>query len=131
MGAEDILIEGINETNSTLLEFLPLELISRIDSLITLLKITGVVVIGYIIFLMIRWFFGIRRHRRINKIYKKVYEIDRKLDVLLKGKSIKEDKIENKITLSKRLDPNQNKKIEKKQGLINRFFKKNKKIKKK
>jgi hypothetical protein len=87
MGAEDILIgDVINDTNASVLDFLSPELVSRIDSLVTLLKITGIVIIGYIVFLIIRWFFGIRRHRRINKIYRKVYEIDQKLDVLLKRK---------------------------------------------
>jgi hypothetical protein len=117
MGAEDILIgDVINDTNASVLDFLSPELVSRIDSLVTLLKITGIVIIGYIVFLIIRWFFGIRRHRRINKIYRKVYEIDQKLDVLLKRKLVKEDK----KLVEKRKD-------EGKPGFINRLFKKNKK----
>lgn len=111
MGLDDVLGTKeyiINNSNVSILDFLPPELISRISSLVTLLKITGIVIIAYIVFLILRWFFGIRRHRKINKIYKKVYEIDRKLDSLLKRKPVKEIK----------------KSHEKEGGLINRLFSK-------
>ena len=111
MGLNDVLkVNGyvINNSNASILDFLPPELISRIDNLVTLLKITGIVIIAYIAFLIIRWFFSIRRHRKISKIYRKVYEIDRKLDFLLRRKQVKEIK----------------KPFEKKDSLINRLFNK-------
>ena len=91
MGAEDILINQsiLNDSNSTLIGYLPPEIISRIESLITILKITGFIIIGYIIFLFVKWFLAWKRNREINKIYKKVYDIDRKIDVLLRKKDKK------------------------------------------
>lgn len=119
MGLDDFLeINGqiIDNTNSSILEFFPPELVSRIESLVTILKITGIVIIGYIVFLIIRWIFGIRRHRKITKIYRKVKEIDMKVDVLLRRKEIPKIKKPE---------------IKKKQGLVARLFKKrNKQIKK-
>ncbi len=119
MGLDDVLeINGqvINNTNASILEFFPPELVSRIESLVTILKITGIIIIGYVVFLIVRWIFGIRRHRKITKIYSKVKEIDRKVDILLRRKEIpKIKKFE----------------IKKKQGLVARLFKKrNKQIKK-
>ncbi len=117
MGLDDVLeINGqiINNSNTSILDFFPSELVSRIESLVTILKITGIIIIGYIVFLIIKWIFSIRRHRKISKIYRKVYEIDAKLNVLLKRKYI----------------PKINK-LEKKEGLINRLFRKeNKSLKK-
>jgi len=110
MGLDDVLgLEGIlNNTNASALDFLPADIVSQIGSLITILKITGVVVIGYIVFLLIKYVFGIKRHRKISKIYKKVEEMDRKLDALLGKKEVK--KVE--------------KSVEKKEGLISKLFKK-------
>lgn len=112
MGLNDVLeINGqvINNSNSSIFEFFPPELVSRIESLVTILKITGIVIIGYVVFLIIRWIFGIRRHRKITKIYRKVKEIDRKVDILLRKKEApKIKKFE----------------IKEKQGLVARLFKK-------
>ncbi len=111
MGLDDILgfNDILNNTNVSIWEVFPPELVSQIGSLITILKITGIVVIGYIIFLLIRWIFSIRRHRKINKIYKKVYEIDRKLDVLVSRRKL--EKKEKKPE------------VKEKEGLIKRLFK--------
>lgn len=118
MGLNDILeINGeiINNTNFSILEFFPPELVSRIESLVTILKITGIVIIGYVVFLVIKWIFGIRRHRKITKIYSKVKEIDRKIDVLLRRKHVVKIKESSG----------------KEEGLIDRLFRRrNKQIKK-
>ena len=112
MGLDDVLnVNGqiINNSNASILEFFPPELVSRIESLVTILKITGIVIIGYIVFLIIRWIFSIRRHRKITKIYSKVKEIDRKVDVLLRRKETPKIKKPE---------------IKKKEGLVARLFKK-------
>ena len=70
---------------------LPPEIISKISGLITILKAAGIVFIGYIVFLIVKWVLGIKRYRNIKQIYKKVNEIDRKLDLLLKNKIKKEE----------------------------------------
>ncbi len=81
--------ELLNNSNASILGYLPPELLNRLTSLITLLKITGIIIMVYIAFLIVKWLFGIKRHREINKTYKRVCEIDRKLDFLLKRKEKK------------------------------------------
>ena len=90
-------------SNSSILKDLPPELISKAGGLITLLKAAGVLFIIYIIFLIIKSIFDIRRNIRIAKTYHKVNEIDRKIDLLLEKKGIKEtDKISKKQKSSKK-----------------------------
>ena len=58
----------------------PAEISSKLSSLITILQIAGLVLIGYIIFLIIKMFFRWRRHVKIDKTYelvKKVNHYDR------------------------------------------------------
>ncbi len=57
---------------------------SSVDNAILILKAIGILIIIYIIFVIIRWISDILRNRRIKKIYNKVYEMDEKLDLLLK-----------------------------------------------
>ena len=76
--------------NESLLDILPPELISKIGGLIVILKAAGIIFIAYVAFLIIKWFFSIRTTRRVNKIHKKVKIIDKKLDVLLGKKRLKE-----------------------------------------
>jgi len=114
MGLENILgLSELNSTNSSIWEILPPETLSRVESLITLLEITGIVIMGYIIFLLIKWVYNIKRHRKINKIYDKVNEMDQKLNLLISKKK-KEKRNENVIE----------KKGKKKEGWINNLFKK-------
>ena len=88
-----------NFSKSDLIKNLPPELISKISGLIILFKTIGIIFLIYIVFLIIKSIFGIRRNIRINKIYNKVNEIDDKLNILLKNKgmrTIKEEVSENK-----------------------------------
>lgn len=55
-----------------------------INNVVFLLKAIGILFVVYIIFLIIKGIFNIIEKRRIKKIYKKVIEIDEKLDLLLK-----------------------------------------------
>ena len=118
MGLEEVIgLNGnLNASNTTILNLLPTEILTKLEGLITILKITSIVVIGYVIFLIIKWFLSIKRHRKINKIYKRVNEIDAKLDILLKRKPVKDEKlVEKKIE----------KKVKKK-GFLGLFRKKRK-----
>ena len=93
MGVESLdILSSLNETglNESFFEVLPPEIISKIGGLIIILKAAGIIFIGYIVFLIIKWFFSIRTTRRVNKIHKKVKIIDKKLDVLLGKKRLKE-----------------------------------------
>jgi len=93
------------------------EIASKISSLITILQITGIVIVGYIIFLIIKWIFSVRRHKKISKIYRKVNEIDRKLDLLLAKSRLRE--IEKKVKETP---------MQRKRGLFHKLlFKKRKK----
>lgn len=89
---KDILISNISKDN--ILQNLPPELISKLSGLIALFKAIGIVIFLYILFLIIKSIFGIRRNIRINKIYHKVNEMDNKLDMLLKDKGMRKIKEE-------------------------------------
>jgi len=83
--------------NLSFLQGLPPEIFSRLGGLITILKAAGIIFIGYLVFLLIRGFFGWRRGRRINSMYHKINEMDIKLDLLLKEKGLRVTKEEPKI----------------------------------
>tara|TARA_Y100000034_G_C6842171_1_gene381148 strand:+ start:512 stop:883 length:372 start_codon:yes stop_codon:yes gene_type:complete len=102
---------------------LPPELISKLGSLITILKAAGIVFIAYIVFLVLRWFFTLKRYRITKKMNIKINEIDRKLDILLKDK-----KIRLKSVIEKK--PSNKKDIKKKTKNIKKLIKKIKKKKK-
>lgn len=98
---------GINNLTITVLS--P-EIISRMENLIVILKAAGIIFIGYVIFLILRWFFTFRKYRITKKMYKKINEMDRKLDALLVERKIRtskekteviKKKIENKKMLKK------------------------------
>ena len=67
---------------------LPPEIISRVAGLITILKTAGIIFIIYIIFLILRWIFTLKRYRLTKSMNKKINEIDRKLDLLIKERKI-------------------------------------------
>ena len=92
--------------NQSLLENLPTELLEPILKLITILQVAGIIFIGYLVFLIIRWVLNFKRYRKVKKISKKVELIDRKLDVLLGKKRLKE--------LEKEFEPKKEKNKEKK-----------------
>jgi len=52
-------------------------------------KVLGVVVIVYIVFLIVRTFFQIRSARKIRKMAESIEEINKKMDILLKGRKKK------------------------------------------
>lgn len=75
-----------------IIKALPPEITSKINSIIGLVEIIGALFLIYIIFLIIKSIFNIIEKRRIKKIYKKVMEIDEKLDLLLKNKKFQKNK---------------------------------------
>lgn len=82
--------------NSSFYTEIPPEIISGLGGLITILKTAGIIFIGYIAFLIIRWIFSIKGYKRTKNIEKRVNEIDRKLDLLLKEKRKTEKKFKEK-----------------------------------
>jgi|TARA_B100001971_G_scaffold205906_1_gene224000 hypothetical protein len=83
--------------NSSFYTEIPPEIVSRLGGLITILKAAGIIFIAYIAFLVIRWIFSIKGYKRTKKIEKRVNEIDRKLDLLLKGKTLVRERVEKKL----------------------------------
>jgi len=79
------------------------ELINRIDSLVLLLQAAGIILIGYLVFLVVKGILGIIRGRKIDKIYKKVYEIERKLDKVLEGRKYKKENSKGIYKKSKKI----------------------------
>jgi uncharacterized membrane protein YciS (DUF1049 family) len=106
----------------------PAEISSKLSSLITILQIAGLVLIGYIIFLIIKMFFRWRRHVKIDKTYELVKKVNHKLDILL------ENHEEYKKILKKEEKKEEKTKVVKKSPISKIFsglFKKNKRKKSK
>ena len=80
--------EALGIGNSVINNF-PSEVSSTLINLITILKVAGIVVIIYIIFLLVRGISTWRRNKRIDKTYELVNDINNKLDKVLKNKKIK------------------------------------------
>ena len=72
------------ELGNQLTQNLPPEITANLENLIFILKTAGIVVIFYLIFLIISAIMNIRRNLMIKEIYKKVNEMDTKLDKVLK-----------------------------------------------
>jgi len=63
--------------------FLPPDILSSLETLIYILKAAGVILIIYVIFLLIKGYFDIIKSKRIKIILDSVNEINNKLDSLL------------------------------------------------
>ncbi|MBD3253299.1 hypothetical protein GF386_06195 [Candidatus Pacearchaeota archaeon] len=90
--------------DSTLAKILPPEMVSGVNSLFIIFKALGIVFFVYILILIIQSFFNIRRNIRINRMYHKVNDIEKKIDVLIgkekskeKNKKAKIDEITEKV----------------------------------
>ena len=109
MGVENI--TDVSDIQIGLKDVLPAEVLFQVDKLVLISKVAVYILIGYIVFLIIKQFFGWRRNKRINIMYHKINTIDRKLNLILEKKKIK-------------LEP-----VKEKKGLLH-FFKRKKKEKK-
>lgn len=66
-------------------------ILDKISPLVTIFKAVGIALLVYIIFLILKAFFGWRTASKIRKIARSVEQINRKLDVLVEGKRHKEN----------------------------------------
>ncbi|MBT4135662.1 hypothetical protein HOD75_02710 [archaeon] len=82
---------ALNETTVLSPEF-----IATVDSLITVIQAIGILFLIYVLYVIIMGIMNIWRGRKLNKVYKKVNGIDKKLDILLKAhkneEKLKKDK---------------------------------------
>ena len=80
----------VNQTDIDILQelvnTLPPEVIHNISLLVTIFKVAGVAFIIYVVFFIVRTIFDIRSKLFIKKTYRKVIEMDKKLDKLLAKK---------------------------------------------
>jgi hypothetical protein len=67
-----------------------------INVMLLILKAIGVLILIYIIFLVIKWVSDFIRNRRIGKIYQKVNEMDKKLDIILERTKVSVDRKEKR-----------------------------------
>lgn len=74
------------ELGNQLTQILPPEIAANLENLIFILKTLGIVAIFYLIFLIINIIMNVRRNIMIKEIYKKVNEIENKLNKMLKTK---------------------------------------------
>jgi len=63
-----------------------IDLVGRVDSIVTILKAAGIIAFIYVLYLIVRAVLSWKNKNRIKRIEQKVYEIDKKLDEVL-GKS--------------------------------------------
>lgn len=102
-GDSVVTIPSLIGSNVNMFSNLPPELVSKLDSLLLIFKAVGIAFLIYLVFLIIKSILNIIEKRRIKYIYKKVDEMDQKLDKLLEkqnGKSSKIDKL-SKVKLEK------------------------------
>ena len=76
--------ESIDNATIELLNEISPVLMQKISPLITIFKAVGIVLIIYFGYLIIKAIIGLRHRNRVKNIEKKVEEIDKKLDLLLK-----------------------------------------------
>ena len=75
-----------------IMSILPPQITDKIETLIVVSKILGIVFIIYIIYLFLKVIADFRRGKRLKFIEKKVKVIDQKLDILIKEKKKKRKK---------------------------------------
>ncbi len=78
-----VIEEGILNVSNFVMA-LPPQVLARVEGLLLLFKAVGIAVIVYIIYLFISGFLIFRRMKRMKFIEKKVVDIDKKLNRLLK-----------------------------------------------
>ncbi|MBR9705929.1 hypothetical protein GOV14_02740 [Candidatus Pacearchaeota archaeon] len=88
-------VEGV--VNGSLINNVTPDLASSFAGLLTILKAAGLIFIIYLIFVIVRGIFQIRRNMRITKMYHKVYEIDEKVDVLIEHNEISLEILKRKL----------------------------------
>lgn len=113
-----LIIDSIPGKNTSLID-LPPDLISGIAGLVTILKAAGIIFIGYVVFIVIRWVLNFKRYRIVKKMNKKIDIIDKKLDILLGKKRLDELKLNDPVE----------KEHKKKRGVFGKLFDKKEKKK--
>ncbi len=101
MGVENI--TNLSDFQIGLKDLLPAEVLGQVDKLIFISKIAVYIFIGYVLFLIIKQFYGWRRNKRINIMYHRVNEINKKLDLILEKKKVKSEPVKKKKRFWKRL----------------------------
>lgn len=84
-------VSNISELKE-IVNIIPPDVLSSLETLILIIKAAGVVLIIYIIFLIIKGYFDIKKSIRIKYIFEKVNEINEKIDKLLSNKNLKKKK---------------------------------------
>ena len=123
------MVENITDVGLKLGDLLPSDLLSQLDKLIFISKIAIYLILAYIVFLLIKQFYGWRRNKRINEIHSRVIEIDAKLDTLIAGHKNIEYEPEKKMGFFSRFFGRKEKKgvIKDKHDNIKKKFKNSKK----
>ena len=83
MVVEEVVVNASDVVGGLVDDVVPV-LLDKAGPLITIFKAVGVVLVVYVIYLIYSGIIKMRDRRRLKRIDKKVSEIDRKLDKLLK-----------------------------------------------
>ena len=88
----DFAIRNAQEIIPEIINQLPPEAIVGISSLITILQAVGVFFLIYLTFLIVNIILNIKRNKMIKETYKRVSEMDEKLNKVLHKKEDKDNK---------------------------------------
>ena len=117
MGLENL----STDLGEEIVDLLPVELIGKIDKLVLISKIAVIIFICYILFLIMKQFFGWRRNKKIDKMYYKIDEIDKKLNFLLSHHKKLKDKETNLLLHHEKM---KQKEKSNERGFFKKLFKK-------
>jgi hypothetical protein len=77
-----------NESLNKVLAFLPSIFSDNVEGVITVLKALGILAVVYITYLVIMVSIGIRKVRQLNRIRKRMEDMDSKIDYLIQERKI-------------------------------------------
>ena len=79
----------VNESFYKIINLLPPILSENVNWMFAILKALGILVIGYLIYLIIMLTINLRKIKQLSRIRNKVENLDQKVDLLLKKRGIK------------------------------------------
>jgi len=77
---------------SELVSSLPPYVLDKFDNLVLILRAVGIAFIVYVIYVVIKMILGFRADKKLKILIKKVDSLEKKIDILVKGKKKKEKK---------------------------------------
>ena len=84
--------EGVLINVSDVISSLPPYLMDRFDNLVMILGAVGIAFIVYVGYVVVKMILGFKHNKKLKILIKKVDSLERKIDILVKGKKHKTEK---------------------------------------